>query len=194
MDVILLERVGKLGHMGDTVRVKDGYARNFLLPRGKALRATEANKKKFEAQRVDLEARNLELKRNANEHSSKVDGATVVIIRQAGRDRTALRLGLGARHRRGADGRRTPRPAQPCRDPASDQDARPAPGPDPSASRSRGEGDRQRRPLARTGRAAGEGRGPLGPRADLDGRSRPRSRQGAGGGRSRGEPRTGVRG
>ena len=84
MDVILLERVGKLGHMGDTVRVKDGYARNFLLPRGKALRATEANKKKFDAQRVDLEARNLELKRNANEHSTKVDGATVVIIRQAG--------------------------------------------------------------------------------------------------------------
>ena len=84
MEVILLERVGKLGHMGDTVRVKDGYARNFLLPRGKALRATEANKKKFEAQRVDLEARNLELKRKANEHSTKVDGATVVIIRQAG--------------------------------------------------------------------------------------------------------------
>ncbi len=63
MDVILLERVGKLGHMGDTVKVKDGYARNFLLPRGKALRATEANKKKFEAQRADLEARNHELKR-----------------------------------------------------------------------------------------------------------------------------------
>src|SRR6516165_452013 len=84
MDVILLERVGALGRMGDTVRVKDGYARNFLLPRGKALRATEANKKKFEAQRVDLEARNLELKRKANEHSTKVDGATVVIIRQAG--------------------------------------------------------------------------------------------------------------
>ena len=84
MDVILLERIGKLGHMGDTVRVKDGYARNFLLPRGKALRATEANKKKFEMQRADLEARNLELRRNANEVSSRVDGASVVIIRQAG--------------------------------------------------------------------------------------------------------------
>ena len=58
MDVILLERVGKLGHIGDTVRVKDGYARNFLLPRGKALRATDANKKKFEVRRADLEARN----------------------------------------------------------------------------------------------------------------------------------------
>ena len=64
MDVILLERVGKLGNMGDTVRVKDGYARNFLLPRGKALRATEANKKKFEARRADLEARNHELTRS----------------------------------------------------------------------------------------------------------------------------------
>ena len=53
MDVILLERVGKLGHIGDTVRVKDGYARNFLLPRGKALRATEANKQKFEVRRAE---------------------------------------------------------------------------------------------------------------------------------------------
>ena len=84
MDVILLERVGKLGHMGDTVRVKDGYARNFLLPRGKALRATEANKKKFEGQRAELEARNQELKRGANDLSAKVAGATIVIIRQAG--------------------------------------------------------------------------------------------------------------
>ena len=84
MDVILLERIGKLGHMGDTVKVKDGYARNFLLPRGKALRATEANKKKFEAQRADLEARNHEAKRSANEVAAKVDGVTIVIIRQAG--------------------------------------------------------------------------------------------------------------
>ena len=84
MDVILLERIGKLGHMGETVKVKEGYARNFLLPRGKALRATESNKKKFEAQRADLEARNNELKRNASEASSAVDGVTVVIIRQAG--------------------------------------------------------------------------------------------------------------
>src|ERR1700758_4366734 len=84
MDVILMERVGKLGHIGDTVRVKDGYARNFLLPRGKALRATEANKQKFEMRRVDLEARNRDLKRNANEVSAKLDGVTIVIIRQAG--------------------------------------------------------------------------------------------------------------
>ncbi len=84
MDVILLERIGKLGHMGDTVKVKDGYARNFLLPRGKALRATVANKKKFEAQRADLEVRNHELKRAANEVASTIEGATIVIIRQAG--------------------------------------------------------------------------------------------------------------
>ena len=84
MDVILMERVGKLGHIGDTVRVKDGYARNFLLPRGKALRATEANKKKFEGRRADLEARNAELKRSASEVSDKLDGVSVVIVRQAG--------------------------------------------------------------------------------------------------------------
>jgi large subunit ribosomal protein L9 len=84
VDVILMERVGKLGHIGDTVRVKDGYARNFLLPRGKALRATEANKKKFEGRRADLEARNAELKRSAGEVADKLDGVTVVIVRQAG--------------------------------------------------------------------------------------------------------------
>jgi len=84
MEVILLERVAKLGHMGDTVRVKDGFARNFLLPRGKALRATEANKKKFESQRADLEVRNHELKREAGEQSAKLDGQSFVIVRQAG--------------------------------------------------------------------------------------------------------------
>jgi len=84
MEVILLERVGKLGHMGETVKVKDGYARNFLLPRGKALRATEANKKKFEAQRHDLEARNLALKGDAASKSDKLDSKSFVIIRTAG--------------------------------------------------------------------------------------------------------------
>jgi large subunit ribosomal protein L9 len=84
MEVILLERVGKLGHLGDTVRVKDGYARNFLLPRGKALRATEANKKKFESQRVELEARNKDQRENAAKASGRIDGQSIVIIRQAG--------------------------------------------------------------------------------------------------------------
>src|ERR1039458_2550027 len=62
MEVILLERVGKLGQMGDVVRVKDGFARNFLLPRGKALRATAENKSKFEGMKAELQTRNLELK------------------------------------------------------------------------------------------------------------------------------------
>ena len=84
MEVILLERIQRLGQMGDTVRVKDGFARNFLLPRGKALRATEANRKKFEGQRQQLEARNLELKRDANDVAAKLDGQTFIIIRQAG--------------------------------------------------------------------------------------------------------------
>jgi large subunit ribosomal protein L9 len=84
MEVILLERVAKLGQMGETVRVKDGYARNFLLPGGKALRATEANKKRFADQRVQLEARNLQLKTEAAAVAEKLDGQTYVIIRQAG--------------------------------------------------------------------------------------------------------------
>jgi len=84
MDVILLERVAKLGHMGETVKVKDGFARNFLLPRNKALRATEANKKKFEGQRAELEIRNNELKADAAAKSTKIDGQSYTIIRQAG--------------------------------------------------------------------------------------------------------------
>lgn len=84
MEVILLERIAKLGQMGDTVRVKDGYARNYLLPGGKALRATEANKKRFEGQRAQLEARNLELKTEASAVAAKLEGQSFIIIRQAG--------------------------------------------------------------------------------------------------------------
>jgi large subunit ribosomal protein L9 len=84
MHVILLERIGRLGQMGDVVRVKDGYARNFLLPQGKALRATDENKKHFESQRVVLEARNLELKKEAEGVSGRLDGKAFVAIRQAG--------------------------------------------------------------------------------------------------------------
>jgi large subunit ribosomal protein L9 len=84
MEVILLQRVAKLGQMGDTVRVKNGYARNFLLPTGKALRATDANKKRFEDQKVELEARNLQLKSEAAAVAEKLDGQSFVIIRQAG--------------------------------------------------------------------------------------------------------------
>jgi large subunit ribosomal protein L9 len=75
MEVILLERVSKLGHMGQTVKVKDGYARNFLLPRGKALRANDANKAKFEAQRADLEARNAENRKGAEADAKKLEGS-----------------------------------------------------------------------------------------------------------------------
>ena len=84
MEVILLERIPRLGQMGETVRVKDGYARNFLLPQGKALRANDANKAKFDTQRVELEARNLERKNEASAVSDKLDGTTYVLVRAAG--------------------------------------------------------------------------------------------------------------
>jgi large subunit ribosomal protein L9 len=84
MDVILLERVHNLGQIGDVVKVKPGYARNFLLPLKKALRATEANKARFEAQRAQIEANNLEKRGEAEKVRSKVDGLKVVLIRQAG--------------------------------------------------------------------------------------------------------------
>ena len=84
MDVILLERVHNLGQIGDVVKVKPGYARNFLLPMRKALRATEANKAKFETQRAQIEAMNLEKRSEAEKVKDKVDGIKVVLIRQAG--------------------------------------------------------------------------------------------------------------
>ncbi len=84
MDIILLERVPRLGTVGDLVKVKDGYARNFLLPTGKATRATAANKAKIEAQRAELVAKNAALKAAAEKISGKMDGVEVVIIRQAG--------------------------------------------------------------------------------------------------------------
>jgi large subunit ribosomal protein L9 len=83
MEVILLERVAKLGQMGETVRVKDGYARNYLLPKGKALRATADNKTRFETMKTQLEARNLELKGEADKVGAKLDGTVVTVLRQA---------------------------------------------------------------------------------------------------------------
>jgi large subunit ribosomal protein L9 len=83
MEVILLERIGKLGQMGDVVRVKDGYARNFLLPRGKALRATADNKSKFEGMKAELQTKSLEAKGEAGKVAAKVDGKTYIVIRQA---------------------------------------------------------------------------------------------------------------
>ena len=83
MDVILLERIAKLGQMGDVVRVKDGYARNFLLPTGKALRATKENREKFETMKAQLEARNLGLKSEAEKVGKKLDGKSFAVLRQA---------------------------------------------------------------------------------------------------------------
>ncbi|MEN3930610.1 50S ribosomal protein L9 [Microvirga sp. W0021] len=84
MEVILLERIARLGQMGETVKVRDGFARNFLLPQGKALRATKANKEHFETQRAQLEARNLERRQEAEAVAEKLNGQSFVLIRQAG--------------------------------------------------------------------------------------------------------------
>lgn len=83
MEVILLERVARLGQMGDVVRVKDGFARNFLLPGGKALRATAENRTRFEAIKGDLEARSLTLKAEASQVGAKLDGKRFTVLRQA---------------------------------------------------------------------------------------------------------------
>lgn len=83
MEVILLERVAKLGQMGEVVRVKDGFARNFLLKRGKALRATEANRAKYDGMKAELEANNIKAKGEAAVVAEKIDGRDIIIIRQA---------------------------------------------------------------------------------------------------------------
>jgi large subunit ribosomal protein L9 len=83
MQVILLERIRRLGQMGDVVTVKDGYARNFLLPHGKALHATPANRERFESEKVTLEAANLEAKSEADGVAKSLDGSSFVMIRQA---------------------------------------------------------------------------------------------------------------
>ena len=83
MEVILLERVANLGQMGEVVRVKDGFARNFLLPRGKALRATQENRTRFETMKVELEARNLEAKGDAQKVAGKLNGQSFTVLRQA---------------------------------------------------------------------------------------------------------------
>ncbi|MFA8442823.1 50S ribosomal protein L9 [Yoonia sp.] len=83
MDIILLERVAKLGQMGEVVSVKEGYARNFLLPQGKALRVNAANLARFEAEKAQMEARNLETKKEADALAEKLDGQKFVVIRSA---------------------------------------------------------------------------------------------------------------
>jgi large subunit ribosomal protein L9 len=83
MDVILLERIAKLGQMGDVVHVKDGFARNYLLPKGKALRASEANRSRFEGMKIDLEARNLEQRGEAEKVAERLNGQSFTVLRQA---------------------------------------------------------------------------------------------------------------
>jgi large subunit ribosomal protein L9 len=83
MEVILLERVAKLGQMGDVVKVKEGFARNFLLKRNKALRATKENRAKYDGMKADLEAKNIEAKGEAAKVAEKIEGRNVVIVRQA---------------------------------------------------------------------------------------------------------------
>jgi len=83
MEVILLERISRLGQMGDVVRVKDGFARNFLLPRGKALRATDENRTRFEGMKSDLQARSAALKAEAGQVAEKIDGKSFTVLRQA---------------------------------------------------------------------------------------------------------------
>ena len=83
MDIILLERVAKLGQMGEVVSVKEGYARNFLLPQGKALRVNAANLARFEAEKAQMEARNLETKKEADALAAKLDGEKFIVIRSA---------------------------------------------------------------------------------------------------------------
>src|SRR3974390_155169 len=83
MEVILLERIGKLGQMGDVVRVKDGFARNFLLPHGKALRATTENRTRFEGMKNELQVRSQALKGEAAQVAEKLDGKTFTVLRQA---------------------------------------------------------------------------------------------------------------
>src|SRR5688572_17897222 len=84
MEVILLQRIAKLGQMGDVVRVRDGYARNFLLPQGKALRANEASRNRFERDKTQLEARNLEARKEAEAVAEKLNGQRFTVLRQAG--------------------------------------------------------------------------------------------------------------
>src|ERR1700731_3032911 len=83
MDVILLERIAKLGQMGEVVRVKDGFARNYLLPKGKALRASDANPSRFETMKIDLEARNLQQRGEAEKVAERLNGQSFTVLRQA---------------------------------------------------------------------------------------------------------------
>src|SRR5262249_14265633 len=158
MEVILLERVAKLGQMGDIVRVKDGFARNYLLRQGKALRATKENRSRFDKMKVELEARNLEQKKEAEKIARKLDGQSFTVLREAAeggqlygsvspRDLAVLVTEAGFAASR----------AQ-----AADTGVRVEPGGDFAAARSRSDDQRHRRAKRRRGATARSGRGPRG--------------------------------
>ena len=106
MQIILMEKVVNLGGLGDVVKVKDGYARNFLIPHGKAKRVTPANLAEFEARRADLEKHQAEKLTQAQEKAAKVEGLMLQITRKAGVDGRLFGSVTNCRHRRGAEGAR----------------------------------------------------------------------------------------
>ena len=159
VELILLQRVEKLGQMGEMVKVKPGFARNFLLPQKKAMRANKDNLARFETQRAQLEAQNLKRREEAERVAERVGGLSVVIIRQAGesgslygsvssRDIAEACTAGGLTVNRSAGGAG-----------ASDQDAGPDPGAGGAASRGVDAGDGQRRAQPGGGRKAGARRG-----------------------------------
>ena len=154
MQVILLQRIGRLGQMGDVVNVKDGFARNFLLPQKKALRATEENRKHFEVPAPPArgeQPRAEEGGRGRRREARRQDLRRHPLGR---RYRPALRLGLDARHRRGDHRRRLHRRSPPGHHGAPDQGARPARDECRAAPGGRRQGDAQRRPFRGRGRRA----------------------------------------
>ena len=179
MEVILLQRVAKLGQMGEVVRVKDGFARNFLLPQGKALRATKDNRSKFEGMKAQLEASNLELKKDADVVAAKLNGQSFIVVRQAS-DVGQLFGSVSARDIAALGDRgRLHGSAQPDPAAAADQDHRPAHRAGGAASGSRGDDHDQRRAQCRRGRASGARRErDAAPRGDgRTSRQRPRPRR-----------------
>ena len=157
MEVILLERVEKLGQIGDVVTVKNGFARNYLLPNKKALRANAANRKVFEANRARIESDNAEKRVEAEKASKGVEGKTVQLIRQAS-NVGALYGSVSARDIVEAlEGRRRQGDQEPGRARPPDQGDRHARGEGRASPRGQRHGQGQRRPLARRGRAPGAG-------------------------------------
>ena len=154
VELILLQRVEKLGQMGDLVQVKPGFARNYLLPQKKALRASKENMARFEQERAQLEAQNLKRREEAERVAERVSGLSVVIIRQAGEFGQSVRLGVLARRRRDDHrGRSDDQPAAGIAR-APDQDDRALPGTRGAAPGGIDPCYRERRTQSGRGRAA----------------------------------------